>query len=174
MEQHKRWSPWQDVNRKLSPYFAFSFRLIALSVYTSSFELPWNSSIYFCTSKDVVADDSWAVVSYHSQNLSNNVSFASWKFRLLTFDSLTDIPCKKHCMQSRWHLASSARRHLTYWIPQDTSSDSGSVFPLQNIFNVLWSLHFLLPRRSSWWYSSGLLLHPNVYLPTQNLVFLQK
>ena len=79
---------------------------------------------------------------YHSQNLSNNVFFDSWKFRLLTFDSLTDLPLKKRCMQSRWYLASSTRRHLAYWIFEDTSSDSGSGFPSQNIFNVLWSLHF--------------------------------
>ena len=132
--------PLQDVNRKLSPYFAFSFQLIVLSMYTSSFESPWNS-YPFLYIKD--CNCRWFMgCCFVPFTKSVNVFFASRKFRLLKFDSPTDLPLKKRCMQLRWYLASSAWGHLPYWIFEDTSSDSGSVFPSQNVFNVSWSLHF--------------------------------
>ena len=134
----------RKLNRKLPPYLAFSFQLIVLSMYTSSFEPPWNISIHFCTSKSIITYYLWVVVWYHSQNLSCNIH------------------------ASPWYLASSARRHLAYWIFEDTSSDSGSVFPSQNVFNVLWSLNFFVTT------SIQLMVHPDVYLPIQNQVLLHK
>ena len=58
--------------------------------------------------------------------------------------SSVNLPLKKRCMQSRWYLASSAGRHLVYWLFEGTSSDRGSICPSQNVFNVLRSLHLFV------------------------------
>ena len=62
--------------------------------------------------------------------------FAFWKFRLLTFNSLTDLSLKKGCMQSRC------------WIFEDTSSTMDLSSPRQMSLMSRETWIFLLPPRS--------------------------